>query len=216
MICNKEAKMITPAHMKQHGISIAEYKHRFPDARMASEEIEAKRIAKLKERALEAGKTIRNKDKSAVDPQDNVTCCVCSVQCKQITLHLKMHGLSMAEYREKFPEAKLVNDRSRDKVSASKIGKYRGDAFSKAQSARKKGIQPAHFVGIMSRDIAIKISRSRLPKVSDEHFAILNDGDLFREFIRNKSLQVAADVMMVSISLLANTCKKYGIVHEDN
>jgi len=51
MVCNKTTKQLTPAHLRTHGMTMAQYKERFPDAPILSEAARAKLSVERKGKA---------------------------------------------------------------------------------------------------------------------------------------------------------------------
>ncbi len=214
-ICSKETSQMTAAHLRTHGITMSEYKERFPDAPIVSKILNDKRITTLKKVAEQKGLTLRNKDKSPVSSDDCVVCFICGVKSKQITsAHLKMHGMSMLEYKEQFPESKLVNEKTKEKVSIVKTGVSRGEDFSRQQSEARRGFQPEHLVGIMSPEVAKSISLARMKNASLDAFSIMDDKDAFLTLIENSSIFEVAEKLNVSSSKIRNLAKSYGHVFE--
>ena len=54
--------------------------------------------------------------------EDKVACQICGKEYKTINLHLRSHKITMAEYRQKFPNAKLSSLATSKKKSKSLTG----------------------------------------------------------------------------------------------
>jgi hypothetical protein len=174
-----------------HSVTLKEYRERYPDAPL----------------------TLRKKEEDILTTENAIACMICGKLTRAISeAHLQnIHGISMSQYRAEFPDAKLVNNQTRDKISKKKTGISRGEEFCKRLSEQRKGTQPKHLVGIMSAETALKIARTRLKNVSDDDFTILNDKDKLAEKLSGQSMSLLAEEMGVSISLISKQCKKMGI-----
>lgn len=142
MICGKITEMITPAHLRMHGISMMEYKEHYPDA------------------------PIRASTPPKIPPtaEESVACLVCGKTTKQITpLHLKMHSMTMAEYRTKYPDAEIISVKTKELISKKKMGVARTQETKDKISATKadRGYDPASYSRVFSDETRKKISESR-------------------------------------------------------
>lgn len=54
---------------------------------------------------------------------DTITCKICGMELKKITyLHLKLHGMTLDDYRERFPNAPLTSDQTRENNKTARLG----------------------------------------------------------------------------------------------
>lgn len=104
-----------------------------------------------------------------------------------------------------------LSEEHKKTISISKTGVSRGEEFSRAMSEARKGKYPEHLRGIMSEDIAQKISQVRLRHVSAEALVMLNDPEILRKMVDTIPLSSIAAKLNVSIGSVVNRCKKYGI-----
>lgn len=84
-----------------------------------------------------------------------ITCMICDRQFKFIVPnHLKIHGLTMSEYRKKYPDAELCSEETRKKISKALTGYKQSPEHHENESKAQKGrkISPEHRA---------KISRTR-------------------------------------------------------
>lgn len=209
-VCDKPTSMITPAHLRQHGMTVAEYKERFPLAPMASPAIMAKRTSTLKKSAADAGKTVRA-PKEKLDPLDSVSCAVCGKSSKQIThVHVKMHGMTMGEYRERFPDAPLSNIRTRDKVAASKLGVPRGEEFAQKMSESRKGqiFRPSY---VMDDHTKTTISKARLRNAAVGTSELLGDKDALVERLKSTTIRSLSRELNVHESIIYRRLTGFGV-----
>lgn len=152
MKCGARLKMITVQHLQKcSGISLDEYKIKFPYSPIIHENLKEYRVNNCKDlinstkvvKCSKCGKdinTISNNpwiDKILCDEcskgeifegetylenEDKVVCQICFQAFDQITdTHLKLHDITMKEYREKFPDVKVTNNKLLD--IRSEIGK---------------------------------------------------------------------------------------------
>ena len=120
-ICGKECSQITPAHLRTHNITVADYKNKFPEAPIRSELVSGKVSATLQRVASDSGKRVYNRTKVSLD--DMVECEVCNKKYKHITeLHVRTHGLTMMEYKEIYPNAALTSKAVKERISLMKMG----------------------------------------------------------------------------------------------
>ena len=86
---------------------------------------------------------------------DKVVCAICDKAFSQITApHLRSHGTTIAEYRNKFPDSPLVSDAAKDANSRHKIGKPLSEAHKQAVALSKIGT-------VQSPEARMKNSESR-------------------------------------------------------
>ena len=110
-ICGCKLIRVTTAHLRKHGISYRDYVGLYPDA-----------LTYIKKERL-----------SGIPGVDYVNCMVCGERQRSITYrHLKIHGLSVEEYKFKFVGEEMMCEDSRkihsQSVSRSMKGKIPSDA----------------------------------------------------------------------------------------
>ena len=106
-ICGKELKHISHLHLRTHAISVAEYMARYPDANMGSQ----------------FGKSEKSDLKENTYTGVKVKCEVCGKEMQFVSFfHLRTHGLTIQEYKEKYPNAVLGSPhKQRDNKTIQKI-----------------------------------------------------------------------------------------------
>jgi G:T-mismatch repair DNA endonuclease (very short patch repair protein) len=131
-ICKLCFPRINAMHLKHaHGISIAEYVEAFPHAVLVCE-ASKKRVAE----SVVSGQSA-NKIKKQQMEEFGVPCAECGKKMNRISpTHLKQHQMSMAEYRVKYPHAKMESDHYKNKLSASLIGRVSPHKGRTAESHR--------------------------------------------------------------------------------
>jgi hypothetical protein len=68
---------------------------------------------------------------------------LCQREFSQITnTHMKSHGITMPEYRARFPDAPTVTDETRSKIKGALTGIVRSEETRKRVSENRKGIRP--------------------------------------------------------------------------
>ena len=115
MECGVDMKRITVTHLrKAHDMSFAEYRQKYPDAKLVSDETLTKAsVAISKGTNILVDTTpepeVEKKEKDYGVPEDQlVTCLVCSKKFIEIShKHLKNHDLTITEYYEMYPGAVL-------------------------------------------------------------------------------------------------------------
>jgi DNA mismatch endonuclease, patch repair protein len=103
LICGRKMKSLSPHH-RVHGITCDEYKIRFPGALLMSKDTWDK-VAK------KGGATVEHKK----IPQENlISCMVCGKFLRTIQLaHVRMHSMTVTQYKEKFPGAPILCETTR-------------------------------------------------------------------------------------------------------
>ena len=135
-ICNCDFKIITSAHVKNHGFTIKQYKDEF--GQTVSEDI-------LKSWTI---KRTKNKPpKQTLDSTNAVECMICGQFHKALNLHLKYrHQIIPKDYLLQFPNAKLYAESIKNKMKENsamkgtnktfeeKFGKEKSDEMKKTLS----------------------------------------------------------------------------------
>lgn len=76
---------------------------------------------------------------------NTVQCQICNKEFLQITTpHLKNHGISMKEYKLKFPNAQTISDQILDTIKIKSLKRIRTEEHCKNLSLSKKGKKPNH------------------------------------------------------------------------
>ena len=131
-MCGKRMKTLVP-HIPMHGISVMEYKDRFPKSQIQSEaRVQAHKksmqsyYSSLRRKSSATGivgssNTEANEANSFVDYK-NIRCLVCDSVYAGIDAHVKSHGLTSAKYRELFPGAALRSEDWCDRISLNHTG----------------------------------------------------------------------------------------------
>lgn len=113
-ICGKELKLITPAHLRTHGITTEEYRERCPDAPLSSG-YHKKNIT------LGRAKVHLKLQVNGSEPEDFVICRVCDKKLRRINNpHLDTHNIDFQEYKQKFPHAPTISISSRNEIADDK------------------------------------------------------------------------------------------------
>jgi len=162
--CGKEFGVITSQHLKSCcGLTIKEYKEKYPDAETISEKV--KNIRKNncenmigKTKTVQCSKCGYDMETSVVNrwdfvcdkcreaetypgkiyipDKDLVVCQICFQGMEQITwMHTKIHSLTMKQYQDKFPKAWITNKKIREDRRIRGIGKKNP---AKRKDVRKK------------------------------------------------------------------------------
>jgi hypothetical protein len=108
---------------------------------------------------------------------DDVVCQVCKKSFQQIAQrHTNLHGMTLAEYREAYPDAPLVSKSISNKISQSKIGHVVTDEMKSAISKANTGNK--YSVGrVLSDTTKDKISMSKMGKsLTEEHKHHISEG----------------------------------------
>lgn len=117
--CNKEFEQITWAHLyHKHNMSMEDYRKRHPNARLVPDEVSNKISEVLEGRYLaqEGGE----KDLQDVS---TVTCEICGKKLREITnTHLRIHDMTVDEYKKEFPDAETVSRGTRKKLKEKNSG----------------------------------------------------------------------------------------------
>jgi len=98
-----------------------------------------------------------------------VTCHICGRNdLKQIASHLKTHGLTTTEYRDRYPKAILTSEATRQKISESLSGKNHPNFGKITPESTRKKISEA-MEGDKNPNYGKKPSESTRQKLSDSH-----------------------------------------------
>lgn len=98
-ICGKEFQVITFFHLKTHNITPQEYKEKYPDEDLGNSH----------------GETKPREPKIDTRTGKRVACKICGDEFFVLTAtHLKKHGLTLAEYKEKYPGVDVGQPRASD------------------------------------------------------------------------------------------------------
>lgn len=136
--CNQEFGVITSQHLKSCcGLTIKQYKEKYPDAETISEKVKETRKQNCKNmigqtKTVQCSKCSKEMETSITNhwnficdkcresetypgkiylkDKDLVVCQICFQAFEQISwMHTKIHGITLKEYREKFPKAWVTN-----------------------------------------------------------------------------------------------------------
>ena len=66
-----------------------------------------------------------------------VVCLICGKEFKQLSSHIKVHNISIKQYREKFPNARTISEESHNKRSSSASGEN-NSFFGKKHTEKSK------------------------------------------------------------------------------
>ena len=123
----------------------------------------------------------RTKNRVLIDEQHpapevaTVRCEVCQRDLPQISnSHLKLHGLTVAEYQTRFPDAPIITKQTREKISEVNTGIVRSEENRKRISEGRKGIRPENHPRYVkgayspSEETRRKMAEARLGALHDE------------------------------------------------
>lgn len=141
-ICEKDFKIVTSAHLKNHNISIAEYK-----ARYGKETVSEFVLYNWKM------KRTKNEPKEILDESNAVQCAICQEFHRALNLHLRFkHSISPEQYLLNFPDAKLYSEHIKNKMKQNsfmkkmtgvtleqRLGKKKADKIKSKISLNKMG-----------------------------------------------------------------------------
>lgn len=163
--CGRELGSITSDHLKNCcGLTLEEYKKKYPQAETISEYVKYKRSQNCKnlntntiivfcsqcgQNPIERSPAIHwnyvcdicktpqtYPGKIYLPDKDLVVCQVCYQAMEQITwMHTKIHNLTLSEYRNKFPKAWITNKKIREDRRARHVGSKNP---AKRKDVRKK------------------------------------------------------------------------------
>jgi len=170
--CGRELGSITSDHLKNCcGLTLEEYKKKYPQAETISEYVKYKRSQNCKnlntntvsvfcsqcgQNPIERSPAIHwnyvcdicktpqtYQGKIYLPDKDLVVCQVCYQAMEQITwMHTKIHNLTLSEYRNKFPKAWVTNKKIREDRRARSVGSKNP---AKRKDVRKKMTQAQTF-----------------------------------------------------------------------
>lgn len=149
--CGKEFGLITSQHLKACcNLTLKEYKEKYPGVETVSEKIKSIRKQNCKNmigqtKTVKCSKCGEDMETAAVnhweyicdkcrepetyegkiyiEDKDLVVCQICWVGLEQITwMHTKSHGISLPEYRERFPNALVTNKKIREQRRERSLG----------------------------------------------------------------------------------------------
>jgi len=113
-ICGKKLKLMTPWHLRTHGITTKEYRERWPNAPLSSG-------YHKKSITLGRARVHLKLQTDGSEPKDFVVCRVCGKKLRRInTAHLYAHNIDFQEYKQKFPDAPTISISSRRKMTNDK------------------------------------------------------------------------------------------------
>lgn len=119
-ICGEKRRLITGRHVNSHGYTMEQYRKEFPDTKLICDSSRMKNSTSRKNQAElneKKEKLSREKPTSA----DYIKCEICGEFFREISnTHLNKHGLSVEEYKKRYPGAKLrgfSTQVSRDEIS---------------------------------------------------------------------------------------------------
>jgi hypothetical protein len=172
--CGRKMKMITQQHLKKcSGITLDEYKIEFPNTKVISDKLKEYRIENCKNLmgkkkkvncyicGIEVETPVVNNWKVKCEKcskpklfenqiylknEDKVVCQICWKPLDQITVtHMKLHKISLEEYREKFPDSILTNKKIRDQRRKRHTGERnpakRDNVRKRMSQSQRKGIK---------------------------------------------------------------------------
>lgn len=167
--CKREMKMITVQHLEKCcGLTLDEYKKKHPGCLIISEELKNYRIQNCKNltgrtkivfcdncgrgvetpvvnnwpvKCEECKTPTTYQGLNYLQGEDKVVCQICWQAFEQITItHLGIHGMTMEEYREKFPGAPITNQLIID----MRRNRHTGDRNPTKQEDVKKKMKGIH------------------------------------------------------------------------
>ena len=124
-----------------------------------------------------------------------VVCLICGREFEQLSSHIKVHNLSINQYRELFPNAKTISDESHNKRSNSVSGKnnpFFGREHTEESKDKNRNTKNEFYLTERGKEvkeklredhIGIKASEATLKKMSSSHlkFYQTEEGVEFRE-----------------------------------
>jgi predicted transcriptional regulator len=105
MICGKELKYVNPFHLKTHGITLEEYRNRYPDVDVGTPRVKSENRASA--RTLYNGPMVK--------------CEVCGKAMQFISFfHLRTHGMTIQGYKDKYPNSSVGSPQRESKYLKKK------------------------------------------------------------------------------------------------
>lgn len=121
--CGREFKTISVSHLKTHGMTMAEYREKYPDAILTSEKSRGDR------RELSFGENNPHynpdlvRELTGIENIDYVVCQICRSKLLRLThRHLMLHGITVDEYTAKYPKAFVSSEKSFQNSSKATSG----------------------------------------------------------------------------------------------
>lgn len=91
----------------------------------------------------ETGKRVLIREDYPIPQTEKIACMVCGQMFPQITgTHLKLHDLTLSEYKTKFPDSPIVSKEVREKNRDALLGIKRSEESKKKISQGRRGIRP--------------------------------------------------------------------------
>ena len=113
-----------------------------------------------------------------------IKCMVCGKELHKInSIHLKLHNLSMKEYREKFPDAPITSEELKKKYSEVQK-KYSHEHPEKTRRGKDHYLYGKH-PSQKTRDKLSKNNRMRNPEEAKKHSEIMKGKKFTKEHIEN-------------------------------
>lgn len=130
-VCGKEMQFISFFHLRTHGMTTQDYKDKYPNSPLGSthrkieyppkndDVVEISPVSKEQCEELDVDDDISDvskDDKKTLETDTNderITCQICGEKFFILnTMHLKKHGMTVEQYREKYPDADMGSTRS--------------------------------------------------------------------------------------------------------
>lgn len=130
-VCGKEMQFVSFFHLRTHGLTIQTYKEKYPNADLGSprKKVDTEKTQKITQPSKIAVENTQSETEQTVDiPNDissdvevkkeevgdeRVTCEVCGEKFFILnTMHLRKHDLTVEQYQEQYPDAKMGSTRS--------------------------------------------------------------------------------------------------------
>ena len=151
---------------------------------------------------------------------NTISCEVCGKKFQQIAeRHLKLHNLTMEEYRKEYPAAILITKEVGERIAAKKFGHTISEVAKKAISKANTG-NKYNLGKTKSAETRLKISKSKTgKKLSAKHIAAIAAGrqdskhssetlDKMRDVHANRSSEEKSNI---SKKIEQTSMKRYGV-----
>jgi predicted transcriptional regulator len=190
-ICKERFSQIS-THLKlsHKNFSKKEYLERFPNAPLYCEEFLKTSLGKRKLRDKNTG-TVDIKGK--LENEDYIICKICNNAFLNLNNHALRHGLTISEYKKKFPEALLICNREREGISKklngvsieNRLGKERADEISKKISGdhktrKERGVYQKASNALKGRSKEELFGEERVKEMK-QNLSIKNKGKTYEE-----------------------------------
>ena len=160
-ICGKELKYISHLHLRTHAISVAEYKERYPNADMGSQ----------------FGHSKNSDSEENTHTRIGAKCEVCGKEMQFVSFfHLRTHGLTIQQYKEKYPDAVLGSPhKPRDSKVIQKIVQPPKAIEENVQSETEQNVDVSNDVSSDGEVLNDEVVDERVTcKVCGKKFFIIN------------------------------------------